>query len=96
MANVIRYFPTTAINFSVKDALRTIFLDGVDPNKSPARFFLGNLLSGGCAGAIGLSIVYPLDFARTRLAADHGKGKHGHAAPKKVEAPKDGAPKVEK
>lgn len=25
------------------------------------------------AGAIGLTFVYPLDFARTRLAADIGK-----------------------
>jgi len=30
-------------------------------------------LSGGTAGAIGLSIVYPLDFARTRLGTDIGK-----------------------
>jgi len=35
---------------------------------------MGNLLAGGLAGATGLSIVYPLDFARTRLAADVGKG----------------------
>ena len=27
----------------------------------------------GTAGAIGLSIVYPLDFARTRLGTDIGK-----------------------
>ena len=30
---------------------------------------------GGLAGAGSLLIVYPLDFARTRLAADVGKGK---------------------
>jgi len=30
-------------------------------------------MSGGTAGAIGLSIVYPLDFARTRLGTDLGK-----------------------
>lgn len=34
---------------------------------------MGNLLSGGTAGAIGLTIVYPLDFARTRLGVDIGK-----------------------
>lgn len=38
------------------------------------RFFLGNLASGGAAGATSLCFVYPLDFARTRLAADIGKG----------------------
>jgi len=35
---------------------------------------LGNLASGGAAGATSLCFVYPLDFARTRLAADVGKG----------------------
>ena len=28
---------------------------------------------GGAAGATSLAIVYPLDFARTRLGADIGK-----------------------
>jgi len=37
-------------------------------------FFLGNMASGGAAGATSLMFVYPLDFARTRLAADVGKG----------------------
>lgn len=37
--------------------------------------FIGNLASGGMAGATSLCFVYPLDFARTRLAADVGKGK---------------------
>lgn len=31
--------------------------------------------AGGLAGAGSLLIVYPLDFARTRLAADVGTGK---------------------
>lgn len=35
-------------------------------------FFGVNLASGGLAGAGSLLIVYPLDFARTRLAADVG------------------------
>lgn len=40
-------------------------------------FFLGNMASGGAAGATSLMFVYPLDFARTRLAVDVGKGKKG-------------------
>ena len=32
------------------------------------------MASGGAAGATSLSVVYPLDFSRTRLAADVGKG----------------------
>lgn len=37
------------------------------------KFFAVNMASGGMAGAGSLLIVYPLDFARTRLAADVGK-----------------------
>lgn len=71
-ANVIRYFPTQAINFSVKDALNRAFCP-YDPKKEPAKFFIGRLMSGGTAGAVSLVCVYPLDFARTRLGVDIGK-----------------------
>jgi solute carrier family 25 (adenine nucleotide translocator) protein 4/5/6/31 len=74
MANVIRYFPTQALNFAFKDTYKQLFLKDVDKKKSPGRFFLGNLASGGAAGATSLCFVYPLDFARTRLAVDVGKG----------------------
>jgi solute carrier family 25 (adenine nucleotide translocator) protein 4/5/6/31 len=74
LANVIRYFPTQALNFAFKDTYKKLFLDGVDKNKQFWRFFAGNLASGGAAGATSLCFVYPLDFARTRLAADVGKG----------------------
>ena len=30
-------------------------------------------MSGGMAGAASLLVVYPLDFSRTRVAADVGK-----------------------
>jgi len=73
MANVIRYFPTQALNFAFKDKYKQIFLGGVDKNTQFGRYFLGNLASGGAAGATSLCFVYPLDFARTRLAADIGK-----------------------
>lgn len=72
-ANVIRYFPTQALNFAFKDKYKKIFLGGVSKDDF-WRFFLGNLASGGAAGATSLMFVYPLDFARTRLAADVGKG----------------------
>jgi len=73
LANVIRYFPTQALNFAFKDKYKQVFLGGVDKNKQFWRYFLGNLASGGAAGATSLCFVYPLDFARTRLAADIGK-----------------------
>lgn len=74
LANVIRYFPTQALNFAFKDVYKKTFLDGVDKNTQFWRYFAGNLASGGAAGATSLCFVYPLDFARTRLAADVGKG----------------------
>lgn len=74
LANVIRYFPTQALNFAFKDTYKRMFLDGVDKRKQFWRFFAGNLASGGAAGATSLTFVYPLDFARTRLAADVGQG----------------------
>ena len=39
------------------------------------KFFAGNILSGGAAGSTSLVFVYPLDFARTRLAADIGSDR---------------------
>jgi len=74
LANVIRYFPTQALNFAFKDKYKQVFLGGVDKKTQFWRFFLGNLASGGAAGATSLCFVYPLDFARTRLGADIGKG----------------------
>ncbi|CAK63139.1 unnamed protein product (macronuclear) [Paramecium tetraurelia] len=69
LANVIRYFPTQALNFAFKDAYKKL-LCPFDPKKERFLFFLGNMASGGAAGATSLMVVYPLDFARTRLAAD--------------------------
>lgn len=73
MANVIRYFPTQALNFACKDFYKKT-LCPYNPKTEPGKFFIGNCASGGAAGATSLCFVYPLDFARTRLAADVGKG----------------------
>lgn len=73
MTNIIRYFPTQAFNFAFKETFKKPF-----PKYSPKtdfwKFFLVNMASGGLAGAASLCIVYPLDYARTRLASDVGKG----------------------
>ena len=74
LANVIRYFPTQALNFMFKDIYKKIF-NPFNPKTNPVKFFFGNCASGGAAGATSLCVVYPLDFARTRLAADVGSGK---------------------
>ena len=77
LANVLRYFPTQALNFAFKDTYKKVFCP-YNPKTDPFKFFLGNMASGGAAGATSLMFVYPLDFARTRLAADVGKaGKTG-------------------
>jgi solute carrier family 25 (adenine nucleotide translocator) protein 4/5/6/31 len=69
--NILRYFPTQAFNFAFKDALKKAF-PKKDPKKEFWAFFAVNMVSGGVAGAGSLSIVYPLDYARTRLASDVG------------------------
>jgi len=73
MANVIRYFPTQALNFMFKD----FYKQYLEQPRSAGFFpcLLGNMASGGAAGATSLLVVYPLDFARTRLAVDVGSGK---------------------
>src|SRR6185437_10249611 len=79
LANVIRYFPTQALNFAFKDTYKQIFCP-YNPRTDPWKFFAGNMASGGAAGATSLMFVYPLDFARTRLAADVGGKQKGAAA----------------
>jgi len=72
--NVIRYFPTQAFNFAFKDTIKAMF-PRYSPKTDFGMFFLVNMASGGLAGAGSLCIVYPLDYARTRLASDVGSGQ---------------------
>jgi solute carrier family 25 (mitochondrial adenine nucleotide translocator), member 4/5/6/31 len=70
--NVIRYFPTQALNFSTKDFYGRL-LKVADHRANHAEFLLYNILCGGLAGSTTTCFVHPLDFARTRLAVDLGK-----------------------
>jgi len=72
--NCIRYFPTQAFNLAFKDTFKKMF-PKYNPKTEFAQFFGANLVSGGLAAAGSLCIVYPLDYARTRLASDVGSGK---------------------
>jgi len=72
--NVIRYFPTQAFNFAFKDTIKGLF-PKYSSKTDFGMFFLVNMASGGLAGAGSLCIVYPLDYARTRLASDVGSGQ---------------------
>jgi solute carrier family 25 (adenine nucleotide translocator) protein 4/5/6/31 len=74
--NVLRYFPTQALNFAFKDYYKKKF----SYNKTKdgyAKWFVGNLASGGAAGATSLAFVYSLDYARTRLTNDNKSAKNG-------------------
>lgn len=76
VANVIRYFPTQALNFAFKDYFKKLF--GYNKNKDGYwMWFAGNMASGGAAGAMSLAFVYSLDYARTRLANDSKSAKKG-------------------
>jgi solute carrier family 25 (adenine nucleotide translocator) protein 4/5/6/31 len=72
--NVLRYFPTQAFNFAFKDTIKAMF-PKYNSKTDFGMFFLTNMASGGLAGAGSLCIVYPLDYARTRLASDVGAGQ---------------------
>jgi len=75
-ANVIRYFPTQALNFAFKDYFKRLFNFKKDRD-GYWKWFAGNLGSGGAAGASSLLFVYSLDYARTRLANDSKSAKKG-------------------
>ncbi|GAA6007899.1 uncharacterized protein JCM10292_002454 [Rhodotorula paludigena] len=75
-ANVIRYFPTQALNFAFKDYYKSLF--SFDQKRDGYGMWMaGNLASGGAAGATSLLFVYSLDYARTRLAADNKSATKG-------------------
>lgn len=77
LANVIRYFPTQALNFAFKDKVKAQF--GPKKGDSHAVVFARNIVSGGIAGSMSLAFVYSLDYARTRLANDAKSAKKGQA-----------------
>jgi solute carrier family 25 (adenine nucleotide translocator) protein 4/5/6/31 len=70
--NALRFFLTQALNFSFRDLFRKVIEE-----QRGAIGFKGSLLAGGAAGAITQTMVYPLDFARTRLANQAKSGKTG-------------------
>jgi len=75
LANVLRYFPTQALNFAFKDQFKRMF---AVPKTAPYyKTFGANIASGGAAGASSLLFVYSLDYARTRLANDNKAAKKG-------------------
>ncbi|KAI3439856.1 uncharacterized protein J3R85_004267 [Psidium guajava] len=74
--NVLRYFPTQALNFAFRDQFKRMF-NFKKETDGYWKWFAGNLASGGAAGATSLLFVYSMDFARTRLANDAKVAKIG-------------------
>ncbi|KAG9153880.1 hypothetical protein Leryth_005984 [Lithospermum erythrorhizon] len=74
--NVLRYFPTQALNFAFKDYFKQLF-NFKEERDGYWKWFGGNLASGGAAGATSMLFVYSLDYARTRLANDARASKQG-------------------
>jgi len=73
--NVLRYFPTQALNFAFKDQFKRMF---AIPKTAPYwQKMSANIASGGMAGTLSLAFVYSLDYARTRLANDSKSSKKG-------------------
>jgi len=76
LANVLRYFPTQALNFAFVGSFKKMFNQSKEKD-GYFMWFLGNMASGGMAGASSLVFVYSLDYARTRLANDSKSSKKG-------------------
>jgi len=76
LANVLRYFPTQALNFAFVGKFKKMF-NQTKEKDGYFMWFCGNMASGGLAGASSLLFVYSLDYARTRLANDNKSAKKG-------------------
>ncbi|CAM8913337.1 unnamed protein product [Rhodiola kirilowii] len=72
-SSVIRYYPSVALNFSLKDLYRNILRSGSDSENHLVPGAAANFIAGAAAGCTTLIIIYPLDIAHTRLAADLGR-----------------------
>jgi len=74
LTNIYRYFLAQAFNFAFKEVYKPYI--GNITNKTDWKSVLAaNLVTGSAAGVTSIVITYPLDFARTRLTADVGRGE---------------------
>ncbi|GJQ86103.1 hypothetical protein Trydic_g15259 [Trypoxylus dichotomus] len=70
--NVIRYFPSQALNFAFYDVFKGMF-DKYSCSSTYAKNTLSKITAGGLAGGFSTAIVFPLHFCQTRLSVDMGK-----------------------
>ena len=68
-----RCFSTQAFNLAFKDSFKHMFTK----RNAKTKFgkYVANLISGSLTAASSMTIVYPLDYAHTRLASDVNSGK---------------------
>lgn len=71
-AQVLRILPDTLIKFMVNDTLKVMF---APPDGRPIGL-TGKLAAGTATGMLKCVMVYPLDLARTRMAADVSRPGH--------------------
>ena len=57
-----------------KEFFKPYCLSGTDRKSQPGRYLIGNLMAGGLSGCASFCFIYPLDFTKTRLTVDMGKG----------------------
>ncbi|KAK4274569.1 hypothetical protein QN277_017769 [Acacia crassicarpa] len=72
-SSVLRYYPSVALNFSLKDLYKSMLRSGNSGENNFPSGALANFVAGAGAGCTALVVVYPLDIAHTRLAADIGR-----------------------
>ncbi|KAI3728142.1 hypothetical protein L6452_16772 [Arctium lappa] len=72
-SSVLRYYPSVALNFSLKDLYKSVLRSRSSQQSTFLSGPSANFIAGAAAGCTTLVIIYPLDIAHTRLAADLGR-----------------------
>merc|ERR1712072_885895 len=67
--NTFKIFPMNAFSLALKDFFGRI-IKVRNPEQNKVKFLMAQMLSGGLAGACTITMVFPLDFARTKLSTD--------------------------
>eukprot|EP01089_Gocevia_fonbrunei_P017254 TRINITY_DN553_c0_g1_i1.p1 TRINITY_DN553_c0_g1~~TRINITY_DN553_c0_g1_i1.p1 ORF type:complete len:310 (+),score=48.18 TRINITY_DN553_c0_g1_i1:63-992(+) len=74
MVNILRSYPSLMLSYPFKAVIKKFF-PKYDSKTHFGSFFLVEMTSGLIAGACIAYMLYPLDYARMRLAADVGTGR---------------------
>lgn len=64
--------PSTTLSFALKDTFLQHVFPQFDPTEEPTQYMATRIAAGGIAGVLALALVYPMDFATIRMAANVG------------------------